>query len=91
MKPLMEKVVALNELAEAQPATAPTYPDGLTEREMEVLRILTTGKTNREIAEELVLSVKTVDRHVSNIFNKTGATNRTEATVYASRHNLVSL
>jgi DNA-binding NarL/FixJ family response regulator len=64
-------------------------PDGLSAREVEVLRLLAAGTSNREIAAALVLSLNTVYRHVSNIFAKTGAANRTEAALYALRHGLV--
>ncbi len=57
----------------------PQYPAGLSEREAEVLRLIASGKSNQQIADELVISVNTVIRHVSNIFAKTGAANRTEA------------
>ena len=50
----------------------PDSPDGLTAREVEVLRVLATGKSNKEIAEELFLCPKTVARHLSNIFAKIG-------------------
>jgi DNA-binding NarL/FixJ family response regulator len=90
MKPLMERVMALQQKAAAQPDSAPAYPDGLTHREVEVLRLVAAGKSNREIAEELTVSLKTVARHVSNIFAKTSAANRTEAAAYAVRHKLVS-
>ena len=66
----------------------PTAND-LTERELEVLRLIARGLNNREIAGELVLSEKTVKTHVSNILSKTGSANRAEAAIYASRHNLV--
>jgi DNA-binding CsgD family transcriptional regulator len=62
---------------------------GLTGREVELLNLLATGKTNREIAEHLVISEKTVARHVSNIFNKIGVSSRAAATAYAYRHDLV--
>jgi DNA-binding NarL/FixJ family response regulator len=68
----------------------PVFSAGLTQRELEVLRLIANGKSNCEIAQPLILSVKTVDRHVSNIFAKTGASNRTEASWYATRHQLVS-
>ena len=58
-------------------------PDGLTAREIEVLRVLATGKSNKEIAEELFLSPKTVARHLSNIFAKIGTGSRAAATAYA--------
>jgi DNA-binding CsgD family transcriptional regulator len=63
---------------------------GLTEREREVLRLLASGKTNRAIAVDLVISEKTVARHVSNIFNKLGLSSRAAATAYAYEHGLQS-
>ena len=62
---------------------------GLTERELQVLRLLATGKTNHAIANELVLSEKTVHRHVSNIFTKLGVSSRAAATAYAYQHRLL--
>jgi DNA-binding CsgD family transcriptional regulator len=56
---------------------------GLSSRELEVLRLLAAGRSNQQIADELVISLNTVRRHVSNIFNKTGAANRAQATAYA--------
>lgn len=71
-----------------QRPAAPVLPAGLSEREVEVLRLVASGKSNREIAEILVLSVNTVNRHVSHIFEKTGAQNRAEATAFALRQGL---
>ena len=62
---------------------------GLTPRELEVLRFVAAGETNRAIAAELVLSERTVDRHVSNIFTKLGVSSRAGATAYAYEHELV--
>ncbi len=62
---------------------------GLTAREVEVLQLLASGKTNRAIATELVLSEKTVARHVSNIFTKLDVSSRAAATAYAYEHALV--
>jgi DNA-binding CsgD family transcriptional regulator len=62
---------------------------GLTARELEVLRLVATGKTNRSIATDLFLSEKTVARHVSNIFSKLGLSSRAAATAYAYEHDLV--
>ena len=62
---------------------------GLTAREVEVLRMVATGRTNRAIAGELFLSEKTVARHVSNIFMKLGLSSRAAATAYAYEHDLV--
>ena len=90
MRPLMERVIALRERAEAQPIQAPAYPDSLTLREVEVLRLVATGKTDREIAEELFISVATVSTHVRNLLNKTGVANRTEAASYATRRGLAA-
>ena len=61
---------------------------GLSDREVEVLRLVATGMTNREIAGQLVISTKTVDRHVSNIFTKIGVSSRTAAAAYAFEHRL---
>ncbi len=61
----------------------------LSVREIEVLRLVATGKSNQQIADELVISLNTVRRHVSNIFDKTGVANRTEAAAYARDHGLV--
>jgi DNA-binding CsgD family transcriptional regulator len=61
----------------------------LTAREAEVLRLLATGATNKAIAAALVLSERTVDRHVSNIFTKLGVSSRTAATAYAFEHDVV--
>ena len=70
-------------------APAGPLPQGLTQRELEVLRLLARGKTNRIIAQELVVSEKTVASHVSHIFTKLDVTSRSAATAYAYDHNLV--
>ena len=88
MRPLMERVETRQKPAEAQPVRALDNPDGLTRREVEVLRLICGGKTDRGIGEELIISIKTVGNHVSNILNKTGAVNRTEAATYAAQHGL---
>jgi len=88
MKPLMDRVVGLKAQIQADPATAPAYPDGLTEREVEELRLVAAGRSNREIGEELFIALNTVARHVSNIFSKTDSSNRAEAATYAIRHDL---
>jgi len=64
-------------------------PGGLTEREVEVLALVAQGWSNKEIASELTLSIKTVSRHLSNIFTKIGVSTRSGATAYAFRHQLV--
>ena len=65
-----------------------TPPDNLSAREVEVLRLIAAGKTNAQIADELVISHNTVIRHVSNIFAKIGAANRVQATAYAKDHGI---
>jgi DNA-binding CsgD family transcriptional regulator len=65
-----------------------TGPGGLSVREVEVLRMLAAGKTNRTIAAELGISERTVDRHVSNIFTKLDVSSRSAATAYAYEHGL---
>ena len=62
---------------------------GLTQRELEVLRLVAEGETNKAIATDLVLSERTVDRHVSNIFTKLGVSSRAAATAYAYKHQLI--
>ena len=64
-------------------------PHGLTPRELEVLALLATGRTNRDIAGSLFISEKTVARHVSNIFGKLGLSSRAAATAFAYEHGLV--
>jgi ATP/maltotriose-dependent transcriptional regulator MalT len=67
---------------------ARSLPAGLSSREVEVLRLVAEGMSNRQIAEELVLSEKTVINHLTSIFNKTGTDNRAGATAFAIRHGL---
>ena len=81
--PDLARAQALSHTADARPA------GGLTARELQVLRLVATGKTNRSIAADLFLSEKTVARHVSNIFTKLGLSNRAAATAYAYEHDLL--
>ncbi len=71
------------------PAQPQAYPNALTGREVEVLRLVAGGRTNKEIAEELVLSVRTVERHVANIYGKIRARGRADATAYALTRGLI--
>ncbi len=59
--------------------------DSLTEREREILTLITRGKTNAEIAEDLIISPLTVKNHVSSILHKLGLSDRTQAAVYAQK------
>ncbi len=81
--PDLRRIEALSRTAAAEAA------GGLTAREVQVLRLVAAGKTNRAIAADLFLSEKTVARHVSNIFTKLGLSTRAAATAYAYEHDLV--
>ena len=65
------------------------HTHGLTARELQVLRLIATGDTNKAVAAQLFLSEKTVDRHVSNIFNKLNVSSRAAATAFAYEHKLI--
>src|SRR5690606_22169135 len=62
---------------------------GLSLRELQVLRLVASGETNKSIASKLFISERTVERHISNIFNKLNVPSRTAATTYALKHNLL--
>jgi DNA-binding CsgD family transcriptional regulator len=72
----------------ARSLASPRFPDGLSGREVEVLRLIAAGRSNQSIADELLISLNTVARHVAHILNKTNAANRTEAAAYAYRERL---
>jgi DNA-binding CsgD family transcriptional regulator len=65
------------------------YPDGLTKREVEVLRLVATGLTDTQVAEQLVISPRTVHAHLSSIYSKLGISSRSAATLYALEHGLL--
>ena len=67
---------------------APDQTDGLTAREVEVLRLIARGRSNKQIANDLVLSVRTVERHIANIYVKAGVRTKAQATAYAFGHNV---
>jgi DNA-binding NarL/FixJ family response regulator len=81
----MPDVIRIEALKREVPSVA---AGGLTVREVEVLRLVAAGKTNRAIAADLFLSERTIDRHVSNIFAKLGLSSRAAATAYAVEHGL---
>jgi len=83
---VLEQLGAVADLGDVTPL-AGGHP--LSPRELEVLRLLATGATNRAVAQRLVLSEKTVARHISNIFTKLGVGSRAAATAYAYEHDLV--
>lgn len=88
--PGAERATSEIQAAPALPATGPPYPDHLSEREVEVLRLVAAGNTNAQIAEQLVIAPGTVARHVSNILHKTDRNNRTELATYAVVQGLVA-
>ncbi len=91
-QPSLEPAIALKMLQElSHPSQRPAGPDPLSEREMEVLRLLAQGKSNREIAGQLVITELTVRTHVSNILGKLHLANRTQAALYALKEGLASL
>ena len=65
--------------------------DSLTKRELEVLKLLAVGMYNKEVAEKLNISERTVKNHVSNIFKKLEVTDRTQAAVFAIKNNMIQL
>lgn len=86
-----ERLGATPMLAQAQELAGsgrPARPGGLTPREVDVLRLVATGASNRQIADALVISDKTVARHVANVFTKLDVSSRAAATAYAFRHGL---
>jgi ATP/maltotriose-dependent transcriptional regulator MalT len=81
--------LAALEAVAAKAAGEKERPHGLTPRELQVLRLVAAGKTNKAIAAELFVSEKTIDRHVSNIFDKVDVSSRAAATAFAYEHKLV--
>ncbi len=86
MQALAPRIQALIDTIAAPP---PAYPCGLTEREVEVLRLIAMGRNNREIGSVLSISPNTVANHVRNILEKTYTANRTEAAAFANREGLI--
>lgn len=88
-QPILESQVAskiMSRFRQPKPSHAPH--EELTEREMEVLRLIAKGKSNQEAADELFIGVKTVKFHVTNILAKLGVEDRTQAAIYAHKHGL---
>ncbi len=83
-----EQLGARRDLARLDELSASRQAAGLTARELQVLRLVAAGKTNKAIAADLFISEKTVARHVSNIFDKLGLASRAAATAYAYEHGL---
>jgi NarL family two-component system response regulator LiaR len=91
-QPSLEPSIALKLLQElSHPSQRPLTPEPLSERELEVLRLLAQGKSNREIANQLVITELTVRTHVSSILGKLHLASRTQAALYALKEGLASL
>jgi len=91
-EPSLSPVIARKVLSELkQPSDRPPTPDPLTDREVEVIRLVAKGLRNQEIAERLVVTEATVRAHVSSILSKLHLANRTQAALYALREGLASL
>jgi NarL family two-component system response regulator LiaR len=91
-EPSLHPAIALKLMRELnRPSDLPPTEDPLTEREVEVLRLVARGMTNQEIAETLTISDRTVANHVGNILGKLHLANRTQAALYALRERLVGL
>jgi DNA-binding NarL/FixJ family response regulator len=84
---LLAAAAAPTQLAEPEPSR-PAPPDGLTQREVEILGLIALGLTNPEIAGRLYLSNHTIKTHINRIFAKTGSRDRTAAISYAHRHHI---
>jgi DNA-binding NarL/FixJ family response regulator len=91
-KQLFAELGAIPELRDVQAILEPVgpAPGGLSEREIEVLRLVAAGMTNHAIAAQLYISERTVHRHVSNIFTKIGVNSRTAAAAYAAQRGLLT-
>jgi DNA-binding NarL/FixJ family response regulator len=90
---LEERAAISTPISVEQPATptakqSPTFPAGLTTREVEVLRLVTQGLSDAKVAEQLVISPRTVNTHLTSIYTKLGVDSRTAATRYAVEHQL---
>jgi DNA-binding CsgD family transcriptional regulator len=83
----LARIAALQVRLDATPA-GPTYPAGLSAREVEVLRLVAQGLTDAEVAERLFLSPRTVGQHLRSVYNKLGVSSRTAATRFAVEHGL---
>jgi DNA-binding CsgD family transcriptional regulator len=88
-QPTLDRADALATRLAAMPPPRPAYPAGLSAREVEVLRLLAAGKSNRAIADTLFLSERTVNVHVNHIYTKTRVDNRAAATAFAYQHDLI--
>ncbi|GAA4834861.1 two-component system response regulator LiaR [Paenibacillus vulneris] len=86
---VLEAKVTGKVLSKLRRGDEPKPHEALTARELEVLRLIALGKSNQEISEELIIAMKTVKTHITNIFAKLGVEDRTKAAVYVHRNGLL--
>jgi DNA-binding NarL/FixJ family response regulator len=79
---------ALEPRQEEQFSPKPSYPAGLSPREAEVLKLVARGLTNAQIADDLFISPRTVERHLNSVYHKSGASSRVAAARFATEHGL---
>ncbi|MBV9582183.1 MAG: response regulator transcription factor, partial [Chloroflexi bacterium] len=82
------EALALSGASQPSPSARASSASALTPREAEVLRLIAGGQASKEIARALAVSVTTVERHITHIYDKLGVRGRAEATAYALRHGL---
>jgi len=87
-EPILESRVASKIMARFRHGQQTSLHEQLTPRELEVLKLIGQGKSNQEIADELIIGIKTVKTHVSNILAKLNVEDRTQAAIYVHTHNL---
>jgi DNA-binding NarL/FixJ family response regulator len=88
-RPALARADVLAACLAAAHATPPTYPAGLTAREVEVLHLVAQGLTDAQVAERLFLGTRTVNQHLRNIYNKLGVSSRAAATRFVTEHGLL--
>jgi DNA-binding CsgD family transcriptional regulator len=88
-KPTLERVDDLRQRMAQLPTKAFGYPAGLSQREVEVLRLVAEGLTDADVAERLFISRRTVTSHLTSIYNKIGIGSRAAASVWAKEHDLI--
>lgn len=89
MSPEQAIEYAVDHSATSKPAAREPYPDGLSPREVEILRLVATGLTDAEVAKKLFISPRTVNWHLGSIYRKLGFHSRAEATRFAVEHRLL--
>jgi DNA-binding CsgD family transcriptional regulator len=89
-KPILARADTLAaRLATPAPSRPPSYPAGLTAREVDVLRLVARGRSNAEIATQLFLSERTIEQHLRSVYNKLGSSSRAAASAFAVQHHLL--